>query len=490
MTGKIKKIFNLICLNYRGIIKKFWGWAYKFFLIDYLILISTHRYSAKNFNGLNFKDNIKSIRGKRKNDWLRANREGKIFPVSSCWGKFWLWLQNKVSLGAFHERLERAIYLSFFSMALEFLNPLDREIFKEFVERKLKMMDRLLNCLEKVNGEEFGKRELIERNMELFHRRSFIQAKIIKQIHQAVHQQRKPEIVKLAEEGIRAGFSPHLVGQGKSGSYWMRSKEGAVLGLFKPFDEEPFAINNPTKGGRITFFGDRKMRPGICVGEAAHNEVAAFQLDKFFGFGIVPKTYYAYFTDRGFYSRLDPLHKTPHKKYGSFQEYIEGFISFYQIAASEVPKIPLDEYQTLLFFDLLSGNGDRHLDNLLIGDEKLAAIDHAYCFPDVASSLETICWSLKPHTDKLFHPHIKNLANDFPFEALSCRLKKRCFRSYRSMERLRERVALFRAAVNADLTPHQMSFLFSWQEFVKLVDLGSDLDKQAGLIVKTYVQSL
>jgi len=490
MAGKRKKIFNLICLNYRDIIKKCWPWAYKFFLIDYFILIFAHRYSAQNFNALNFKDNIKSIRARGKHDWLRANREGKLFQVSSSWGKFWIWLQNKLSLGAFHERLERAIYLSFFSMTLEFLNPLDREIFKDFVERKLQMMNRLLKCLEEVNGGEFGKRGSIEHNIQLFHRRSFIQAKIIKQMHQAVQQVRKPEIVKLAEEGLRAGFTPHLVGQGKSGSYWMRSKEAEVLGLFKPFDEEPFAINNPTKGGRITFLGDRKMRPGVCVGEAAHNEVAAFQLDKFFGFGIVPKTYYASFTDRAFYSRLDPLHKSPHKKYGSFQEYIEGFISFYEIAASEVPKIPLDEYQTLLFFDLISGNGDRHLDNLLIGDEKLAAIDHAYCFPDVASSIETICWSLKPHTDKLFHPDIKKLANHFPFESLSWKLRKRCFRSYRSMERLRERVALFRAAVNADLTAHQMSFLFNRQEFVKLVDLGTDLDKEAELIVKTYVQTL
>ena len=76
---------------------------------------------------------------------------------------------------------------------------------------------------------------------------------------------------------------------------------GEVVGLFKPFDEEIYAPNNPLGPDFRSPLGDRTGHVGIRVGEAVHREVAAFCVDAFFGFGIVPKTYYASFIHPAFF---------------------------------------------------------------------------------------------------------------------------------------------------------------------------------------------
>ena len=496
--SRVKHIIALIILYTKHLLNSgrlhfiaFFNRIYKPSYFDYVLLLFFHKYPARSYNSEHYKENVKRLLVKRECHWIRSTRDGKLFLVESKKTKRLLMLQNFLSLGAFRVRLERAIYLSTLALSLEFLNPFDRETFKSYFDRKLQLMQTLLDHLEWVNNKDFTKRKEIEYNIWLFKIGSYIQEKTIREMHQAVRRQKKPRIIEEAQEGLAAGLYPLLIPEGRSGAYWMRSKAKEVLGLFKPFDEEPFAINNPTRGAKITYLGDRKMRAGVRVGEAAHNEVAAFRVDRFFGFGIVPKTYYASFTHHVFFGMRDGSFQSfgaPKKKYGSFQEYIEGFVPFYSLAASEIPKIPQDEYQTLLFFDLLIGNSDRHLNNLLIGDEKIAAIDHGYSFPDRPTSLEVLIWGLQPHADALFHPEIKKLANDFPFERLSFCLRKNCFRSLASMDRMRERLALFRAAVNADLKIQEMGLLFNRENFKELEGLGLMLDKKADKVVKFYSQ--
>jgi len=426
----------------------------------------------------------------KKGDWVQANREGSLRLVSSNWGKWALALQNIVSLGSFRKRLERAIYFNFLAMSVEFLNPTDESVLRVYIERKLALFERALKKLDRLNGRKFDKSPIIF-NMKQFERDSLLQAHLIKQMKEAVRRQGEPEVIRLAKEGIESGLFPVLIQKGLSGAYWIRSKEREVLGLFKPFDEEPYAINSPTKRGEQVPLGRRKMRPGVAVGEGAHNEVAAFQLDSFLGFGVVPKTYYASFTHEAFHSirenRLENLKKK--KKYGSFQEFIEGFVPFPRLDRELIPDIPLDEYQMVLFLDLLIGNSDRHFNNLLVGDGKLAAIDHGYCFPDVPPSMGMALWEALPQADQIFHVGFKKLANHFPLDELSWKLRKSCFRSVKSMQRMRERLALFRAAVNADLTAREMVGLFSIENFYKLVDLGDSLDERAKEIVELYTIS-
>ena len=61
------------------------------------------------------------------------------------------------------------------------------------------------------------------------------------------------------------------------------------MAIFKPFDEEPFAPNNPRKF--VGELGSPGFRRGILSGESATREVAAYMLDST-GFHGVPETTY------------------------------------------------------------------------------------------------------------------------------------------------------------------------------------------------------
>ncbi len=452
------------------------------------MLFFFHRYAPRSFNPFNYKANTEVILSIKKGDWLRANREGSLHLVSSYWGKCALALQNILSFGSLHKRLERSIYFNFLAMSVEFLNPTNRNVLEIYIKRKLALFERVLKKLDRVNERKFDKRPILY-NMKQFERDSLLQAHLIEQIKKAVRRQGEPQIIQLAKAGLDSGLFPVLIQKGVSGAYWMRSKEREVLGLFKPFDEEPYAINSPTKRGEQAPLGRRKMRAGVAVGEGAHNEVAAFQIDSFLGFGVVPKTYYACFTHEAFHSirenRLENLKQK--KKYGSFQQFIQGFVPFSRLDRELIRDIPLDEYQTVLFLDLLIGNSDRHFNNLLVGDGKLAAIDHGYCFPDLPPSMGMALWDVLPQANEIFHAGFKKLANNFPMDELSWKLRKNCFRSVKSMQRMRERLALFRAAVNADLRAREMVWLFSVENFCRLADLGDSLDEKAREIVEGYI---
>ncbi len=54
-------------------------------------------------------------------------------------------------------------------------------------------------------------------------------------------------LVTSVESGLRDGKHPRLALEGTSGSYFLRNHEDKTVALYKPFDEEPYAPNNPRK---------------------------------------------------------------------------------------------------------------------------------------------------------------------------------------------------------------------------------------------------
>jgi len=76
---------------------------------------------------------------------------------------------------------------------------------------------------------------------------------------------------------------------GTSGVYLFMNGNNEIQGIFKPFDEEPFAPNNP-KGyvGKLHQTGFRK---GILSGECAEREVAAYLLDEKEYHGVPPTSF-------------------------------------------------------------------------------------------------------------------------------------------------------------------------------------------------------
>jgi hypothetical protein len=192
-------------------------------------------------------------------------------------------------------------------------------------------------------------------------------------------------------------------------------------------------------------------------------------VDEFFGFGIVPRTCYASFTHHAFFLTREKLFSTSRAmktKLGSFQEFVEGFVTLSKLTEEDIASIPLDEFQLLVTLDVIIGNTDRNPGNLLFGDRKIAAIDHGLCFTDAIEDLSFWYWNLFALGKQPLIPSLVSLLHSFPMEPLLQKLRKKCFLSPSALERIRERVTLFRAGIDAGLTPHQLQELFT-KEYMK-----------------------
>lgn len=115
-------------------------------------------------------------------------------------------------------------------------------------------------------------------------------------------------IIKQCRIALAYGIKPVLVLDGSGGTYFLHDIHKRKIAVFKPADEEPYAVNNPrgyiksgstttTSSSKSGFYSDDafdeddtlSMRAGIKPGEACLREVAAFLLDEN-GFSGVPMT--------------------------------------------------------------------------------------------------------------------------------------------------------------------------------------------------------
>lgn len=88
--------------------------------------------------------------------------------------------------------------------------------------------------------------------------------------------------------GFLSGIKPKLTEYGTSGTYFLYNHARKTVAIFKPFDEEPYAPNNPR--GYVGDLGSPGIRRGILSGESATREVAAFLLSD--EYHCVPPTTY------------------------------------------------------------------------------------------------------------------------------------------------------------------------------------------------------
>jgi hypothetical protein len=392
-------------------------------------------------------------------------------------------------LGAFTSRVQKAIYYTFLTISIEIFNPINRKILKEFLERKILFLRRLLERLVSLKQKGLHE-EHLHYHLDLFHRNSLLQHKIIQWMEKAVKRQQLPLIIQEARKGIEKGLHPLLITEGCSGSYWMRNSDREIIGLFKPFDEEIHAPNNPVGPSLQGGLGQRKTRLGIRVGESAHREVAAYIVDQFFEFGIVPRTYYASFSHFIFFRAKENrfLRREMKTKLGSFQEFIGGFDSLYKISKEAVENISLEEYQLLVVLDLILGNTDRNTGNILVGSHKLAAIDHGLTFSDThRDSLTTWYWKYIDQGKEPIYPSFVHLLDTFPFQKLGWKLHKNCYMQWTSLYRMRERVVLCLEGIKAGFKkPEEWADLLTPKNLMPLQNLSVTLIPQAREILKNF----
>ncbi|KAH8632458.1 phosphatidylinositol 4-kinase type ii subunit alpha [Alternaria alternata] len=141
------------------------------------------------------------------------------------------------------------------------------------------------------------------------------------------------DIVESVRTAIEMDVHPLLITQGSSGSYFARTTQGKVVGVFKPKDEEPYASRNPKWTKWIHrnlfpfFFGRACLIPNLSY----ISEAAAYVLDTQLRTNLVPYTdvvglssksfHYDFWDRRAYYRKRKPFPE----KLGSFQVFLKGF---------------------------------------------------------------------------------------------------------------------------------------------------------------------
>jgi len=214
--------------------------------------------------------------------------------------------------------------------------------------------------------------------------------------------------LKEAREGLDAGLSPTLAPSGSGGTYFIPDSHGRNVAVFKPADEEPYAMNNPRGFSHVSSqpsspvrdgMWNSGLRAGIRPGEAAIREAAAYLLDHD-SFAGVPKTTLVGARSNAFHNGtgtspnenaeltindLSRPNSWPPLKVGSLQQYILDTVGDCEEYGTST--WPVQEVHKICQLDLRILNTDRTGANILVrqveGMEfKLTPIDHGYCLPE------------------------------------------------------------------------------------------------------------
>mmetsp|Transcript_11867 Transcript_11867/g.43392 ORF Transcript_11867/g.43392 Transcript_11867/m.43392 type:complete len:662 (+) Transcript_11867:559-2544(+) len=237
--------------------------------------------------------------------------------------------------------------------------------------------------------------------------------------------------LKEAREGLDAGLSPTLAPSGSGGTYFIPDSQGRNVAVFKPADEEPYAMNNPrgfaSAGSQpsspdvLNGVWDSGLRAGIRPGEAAVREAAAYLLDHE-GFAGVPKTTLVGARSDAFHNgdggsptgpnagvtvnELSRPNSWPPLKVGSLQQYILDTVGDCEEYGPSA--WPVQEVHKICQLDLRILNTDRTGANILVrqvGDSefKLTPIDHGYCLPECRLEDVSFEWLYWPQAREDFN---------------------------------------------------------------------------------------
>ena len=334
-----------------------------------------HPFPLTTFDLRYVKENRALLCSHRGNYDLEVQGRGRLAFLSSPWKRGLFRCKNCLFWGRPQKRTLYAIEYTFASHCSPLINPLEPRLSRAFFARHTAFLQSWINRIEGLNGLHFP-REILEIHLDLYKRATYSQSKVVQKMQKATRRQKRTEELMEAQMALGRGGMAILEANGRSGGYWICNARGERLGLFKPFDEEYLAPHNPRGLAFRGPLGKHALRRGCLVGECSHHEVAAFLVDEYFGFSIVPKTFYGSF-----------LSGQGEEKRGSFQVFIDGPKPFLEAENRALKAIPLIDFQLLMVLDVILGNTDRNLGNILFGEGELVAIDHGLCFPDTTDEL-------------------------------------------------------------------------------------------------------
>mmetsp|Transcript_5639 Transcript_5639/g.7729 ORF Transcript_5639/g.7729 Transcript_5639/m.7729 type:complete len:781 (-) Transcript_5639:144-2486(-) len=306
-------------------------------------------------------------------------------------------------------------------------------------------------------------------------------------------------IVQQARRGFALGLKPDLVLDGSGGTYFLHDARKVRVAVFKPADEEPYAVNNPrgyvphdlTASKSPLMFGGggddldcdfMSLRRGISPGESCLREVAAFLLDHD-GFSGVPLTTLAEarhpaFNTNGSRIKVNEggaaigshslasksAEASTEKKVGSIQEFVRAEYSMDDLSPS---KLDADEVHKIAILDIRILNADRNSANLLCRRNQedpdkfeLVPIDHGYCLRSVCDvSWFDWCWLDWPQLKQPLSQKSKDYILNLDIEADCRMLQERLNIGTEALDYFRSSSKLLQAGVKAGLTLYDIAVM-------------------------------
>ena len=330
------------------------------------------------------------------------------------------------------------------------------------------------------------------------------------------------KIIRKISYAFALGLNPVIVEDGTSGTYKLRNPEKEIVGIFKPFDEEPFAPNN--NKNNVGKFGSETFRKGILSGEGTIREVAAYILDKKDKnmeniFDVPPTTFVEIshpffnknneemlyidedidnilknglilqFLNEKISSKKNNINvenKQPYlstkkynyitRKYGSLQKFIEstGVVADYSYSL-----FTIEEAHKIMILDFRILNCDRNDENILLIKEgkikntkkdfyKLIPIDHALSFPSCLKIGDyEMCWMTWSQAEQPFTKKEKeyieniNIISDMQHLNEYINLREDCWKFFRISN------TILKIGAKYNLTPFEIGSLMYTLDYDK-----------------------
>ena len=177
------------------------------------------------------------------------------------------------------------------------------------------------------------------------------------------------EAISFIQDALDEGVFPELQGDCTGGTYFCFDKYGDMEAVFKPFDEEPYCVNNPKGLGPSAFSSE--MDRGVVPGTGGLREVAACFLDRDHFVGVPETTLVSFLFSNCNETKIQDY--GCRRKEGSLQLFVPHECSSedYGPAMFNIANV-----QSIAIFDMRLLNLDRHANNLLVTRQRLRAVSH------------------------------------------------------------------------------------------------------------------
>lgn len=393
----------------------------------------------------------------RPHEILTINSKGQMERVKK---RFW-----RKEMGVRERQMIRYHVFSHFCHPLK--NPLDRTFLRLVHVKTVSFAKRALAGIEPHIDLEEHKR--LSKIILSYDKISLMQERILKRVTKITAWKKRGAVLD-ALAGLKSGKDPIRPSHSASGAYFMPGVNLTVAGVFKPFDEEIGGPNNPK---HLKYRGPLGKVAGYyktVVGESLFREIAAYEIDRKLGLGIVPPTTAAVFEHSLFYDNFEgSCLQARKKKYGSFQEYRAGFYHIYEISEKGLESISLDGLQRMVILDILIGNLDRNISNLLTNGHDLVAIDHGFCLsPSPLRGLLLRSFYILPQLQQPFLPFLRKKVEELNIETLMGYLRKHCYINQAALDRMHERLEVLKASMRQGLSVRMTLHLLQ-PRFMRLV---------------------